>query len=355
MDNASERALQRIVVFRRHLSPACASTPISLQPCAGSSYERIHGDLPSDPVLWQPCTTLEGPPLQDLLYEMAEGEAIAKITINRPTRRNAFRPQTVSELQRVFSHARDDSNVGVVILTGQGTEAFCSGGDQAVRDKHGYVGDDNIGRLNILDVQVQIRRLPKPVIAMVAGYCVGGGHVLHMVCDLTIAADNAVFGQTGPKVGSFDGGYGCSVMARSVSYQCVVGHSSHFLLLRGTGSFEGYCNIQIGQKKAREMWFLARFYTAKEALDMGLINTVVPLAQLEGETVRWCRQILRNSPTALRLLKSALNATDDGHAGLQEFAGNATLLFYGSEEAAEGRNAYMEKRPPDFSKFPRLP
>ncbi|KAH7282147.1 hypothetical protein KP509_35G014700 [Ceratopteris richardii] len=326
MDNASERALQRIVVFRRHLSPACASTPISLQPCAGSSYERIHGDLPSDPVLWQPCTTLEGPPLQDLLYEMAEGEAIAKITINRPTRRNAFRPQTVSELQRVFSHARDDSNVGVVILTGQGTEAFCSGGDQAVRDKHGYVGDDNIGRLNILDVQVQIRRLPKPVIAMVAGYCVGGGHVLHMVCDLTIAADNAVFGQTGPKVGSFDGGYGCSVMARS-----------------------------IGQKKAREMWFLARFYTAKEALDMGLINTVVPLAQLEGETVRWCRQILRNSPTALRLLKSALNATDDGHAGLQEFAGNATLLFYGSEEAAEGRNAYMEKRPPDFSKFPRLP
>lgn len=232
----------------------------------------------------------------------------------------------MAELQRVFSHARDDSDIGVVILTGQGTEAFCSGGDQTVRGKHGYVGDDNIGRLNILDVQVQIRRLPKPVIAMVAGFCVGGGHVLHIVCDLTIAADNAVFGQTGPKVGSFDAGYGCSLMAQSV-----------------------------GQKKAREIWFLARFYSAKEALDMGLINTVVPLPQLEEETLKWCRQIVRNSPTALRFLKSALNAADDGHAGLQELAGNATLLFYNSEEAAEGKNAYLEKRPPDFSKFPRLP
>ncbi|MCO5596257.1 hypothetical protein L7F22_050317 [Adiantum nelumboides] len=324
----SERALQRVAALARHLTPPAASSA-SVQPylcsASSSSHEKIHGDLPSGAALWQPCP-LSGPPFEDLLYEKAAGEAIAKVTINRPSRRNAFRPQTVAELQRAFSHARDDPEIGVVILTGQGTEAFCSGGDQAVRGKHGYVGNDNVGRLNILDVQVQIRRLPKPVIAMVAGYCVGGGHVLHMVCDLTIAAENAVFGQTGPKVGSFDAGYGCSVMAQLV-----------------------------GQKKAREMWFLARFYPAKEALEMGLINTVVPLEQLEEETLKWCRQIVRNSPTAIRFLKSALNAADDGHAGLQELAGNATLLFYGSEEAAEGKNAYMEKRAPDFSKFPRLP
>lgn len=333
--SSSARALHRAAALARQLAPSAASPPLSIPPqlhlhsCSSSttssSYQKIHGEVSSHPPSWQPCR-LPGPDLQDLLYEKAADEGIAKITINRPNRRNAFRPQTVAELQRAFSYARDDSEIGVVILTGKGTEAFCSGGDQAVRGKHGYVGSDNIGRLNILDVQVQIRRLPKPVIAMVAGYCVGGGHVLHIVCDITIAADNAVFGQTGPKVGSFDAGYGCSVMAQLV-----------------------------GQKKAREIWFLARFYNAKEALDMGLINTVVPLSKLEEETVKWCREILRNSPTALRLLKSALNAADDGHAGLQELAGNATLLFYNSEEAMEGKNAFLERRPPDFSKFPRLP
>uniref|UniRef100_A0A453F667 1,4-dihydroxy-2-naphthoyl-CoA synthase n=1 Tax=Aegilops tauschii subsp. strangulata TaxID=200361 RepID=A0A453F667_AEGTS len=249
-----------------------------------------------------------------------------KITINRPDRRNAFRPLTVKELMRAFSDARDDSSIGVVILTGNGSKAFCSGGDQALRDSDGYVDFDSFGRLNVLDLQVQIRRLPKPVIAMVAGYAVGGGHVLHMVCDLTIAADNAIFGQTGPKVGSFDAGYGSSIMSRLV-----------------------------GPKKAREMWFLSRFYAAEEAERMGLVNVVVPLADLERETVKWCRQILRNSPTAIRVLKSALNAADDGHAGLQELGGNATLIFYGTEEAKEGKNAYMERRRPDFSKFPRKP
>lgn len=322
-DDSSSRAVQRAAALSRHLIPpllspnACSSS--------SSSYQRIHGDVPSSPPSWLPCSP-PGAPLLDLLYHKSLPPGIAKITINRPERRNAFRPQTVAELQRVFSDARDDGTVGVVILTGKGTEAFCSGGDQAVRGKHGYVGSDNIGRLNILDVQVQIRRLPKPVIAMVAGYCVGGGHVLHMVCDLTIAADNAIFGQTGPKVGSFDAGYGCSIMAQLV-----------------------------GQKKAREIWFLARFYNAKEALEMGLINTVVPLEKLEDETVKWCREILRNSPTAIRLLKSALNAADDGHAGLQELAGNATLLFYNSDEALEGKTSFLERRPPDFSKFPRLP
>jgi len=233
---------------------------------------------------------------------------------------------TVKELMRAFNDARDDSSIGVIILTGKGTKAFCSGGDQALRDSDGYVDFDSFGRLNVLDLQVQIRRLPKPVIAMVAGYAVGGGHVLHMVCDITIAADNAIFGQTGPKVGSFDAGYGSSIMSRLV-----------------------------GPKRAREMWFLSRFYTADEADKMGLVNTVVPLAELERETVKWCRQILRNSPMAIRVLKSALNAADDGHAGLQELGGNATLIFYGTEEAKEGKNAYMERRRPDFSKFPRKP
>ncbi|CAK9194735.1 unnamed protein product [Sphagnum troendelagicum] len=291
-----------------------------------NKYERLHGSVSRELPVWTQPAMLSGPPFEDILYEKAQDEAIAKITINRPERRNAFRPLTVMELKRAFDYARDDPEVGVVIFTGKGTEAFCSGGDQAVRGKHGYVGSDNIGRLNILDVQVQIRRLPKPVIAMVAGYAVGGGHVLHMVCDLTIAADNAVFGQTGPKVGSFDAGYGCSMMARL-----------------------------IGQKRAREMWFLARFYSAQEAMNMGLINTVVPLEKLEEETVVWCRKILQNSPMAIRLLKSALNAVEDGHAGLQELAGNATLLFYGSDEAIEGKTAYLEGRKPDFSKFPRLP
>ncbi|MEW5308719.1 MAG: hypothetical protein WDW38_000656 [Sanguina aurantia] len=248
------------------------------------------------------------------------------ISINRPEKRNAFRPQTVLELSNCFADARDDPSIGAVILTGEGTLAFCSGGDQDVRGKGGYVGEDSIPRLNVLDLQVQIRRLPKPVVAMVAGYAVGGGHILHMMCDLTVAADNAVFGQTGPKVGSFDAGYGSTQMVRLV-----------------------------GQKKAREMWFLARLYDAQQALDMGLVNTVVPLASLEQETVKWCREMVRNSPTALRILKSAMNAAEDGHAGIQELGGNATMLFYQSEEGDEGRRAYLEKRAPDFSKFKRLP
>jgi naphthoate synthase len=240
--------------------------------------------------------------------------------------RNAFRPETVQELQAAFDDARDDGGIGVVILTGQGHEAFCSGGDQRVRGSGGYVGGDSIPRLNVLDLQRQIRTLPKPVVAMVAGYAIGGGHVLHMICDLTIAADNARFGQTGPKVGSFDGGYGASYMARIV-----------------------------GQKKAREIWFLCRQYDAQQALDMGLVNAVVPLARLEAETVQWCREMLANSPMALRCLKAALNADCDGQAGLQELAGNATLLFYLSEEGQEGKNAYLEKRKPNYAKFPRYP
>eukprot|EP00850_Spirogloea_muscicola_P003727 SM000015S01227 [mRNA] locus=s15:623839:631089:- [translate_table: standard] len=382
----------------------------------GPRGERRHGG-------WTPPAERV---VRRLVPNKAEGEAIAKITINRPERRNAFRPETVKELARAFDHARDDPHVGAIIFTGQvsqgacqarcsarklptralqhclcslpavlpsasraghlgglllehltqdssgravqGDLAFCSGGDQVVRGKGGYVGEaDAVPRLNVLDLQVcvmaaggrgftcrallhlelvklsapqdsqpsawlcwrqqvQIRRLPKPVVAMVAGYAVGGGHVLHMICDLTIAADNAIFGQTGPKVGSFDAGYGCSMMARLV-----------------------------GQKKAREMWFLARFYTAQEALSMGLVNTVVPLKDLENETVRWCREMVRNSPTALRLCKAALNAAEDGHAGLQELAGNATLLFYGSAEGNEGRQAFLEGQAPDFSTFPSCP
>ncbi len=272
---------------------------------------------------WRRDPLSEG--FQDVIYEKS-GEGIAKITINRPEVRNAFRPRTVREMQAAFADARDDGKIGVVILTGAGDKAFCSGGDQKIRGDAGYVGEDEIPRLNVLDLQRQIRSLPKPVIAMVAGYAVGGGHVLHLVCDLTIAADNARFGQTGPKVGSFDGGLGSSYLARVV-----------------------------GQKKAREIWFLCRQYSAQEALQMGLVNTVVPLERLEEETIQWCREILKHSPLALRCLKSALNADCDGQLGLQELAGNATLLFYMSEEAQEGRNAFNQKRPPDFSKFPRLP
>ena len=260
----------------------------------------------------------------DILYYKAEG--MAKIVINRPEVRNAFRPQTVTDMEAAFADAREDSDIGVVILTGAGDKAFCSGGDQSIRGDSGYIGSDGKPRLNVLDLQRQIRTLPKPVVAMVAGYAVGGGHVLHMMCDITIAADNAQFGQTGPRVGSFDGGYGASYMARIV-----------------------------GQKKAREIWFLCRLYDARQALDMGLVNTVVPLARLEEETVQWCREMLANSPTAIRLLKSALNADCDGQAGLQELAGNATMLFYMTEEAQEGRNAFLEKRKPDFGKFPRQP
>jgi len=260
----------------------------------------------------------------DIKYHKAEG--IAKITINRPGRRNAFRPQTVFEMGRAFEDARQDPQIGVIIITGEGDKAFCSGGDQNVRGDAGYVDDEGVARLNVLDFQRQIRTCPKPVIAMVAGYAIGGGHVLHMMCDLTIAADNAVFGQTGPKVGSFDGGYGASYMARIV-----------------------------GQKKAREIWFLCRQYDAREALQMGLVNCVVPLERLEEETIQWCREILANSPMAIRCLKAALNADCDGQAGLQELAGNATMLFYMTAEGQEGRDAYVQKRKPDFTKFPRQP
>ena len=261
----------------------------------------------------------------DIVYEKCS-DGIAKITINRPQVHNAFRPQTVMEMSRALNDARNDAYVGVIILTGMGEKAFCSGGDQKVRGTGGYVGDDGTPRLNVLDLQREIRTCPKPVVAMVAGWCVGGGHVLHMMCDLTIAAENAMFGQTGPRVGSFDGGWGASYMARIV-----------------------------GQKTAREIWFLCRFYNAKEALDMGLVNTVVPLQKLEVETVQWCREMLANSPLALRCLKAALNADCDGQAGLQELAGNATLLYYMTEEGCEGKNAFLEKRRPDFSKFQRLP
>ena len=270
-----------------------------------------------------------GEAIADIVYEVAEG--IAKITINRPEVRNAFRPQTLFELQEAFSLARDDDSVGVIIFTGAGTEAFCSGGDINVRGDDGYLGNDplakkGIGRLNVLDLQIQIRRLPKPVVAMVAGWAVGGGHVLHVVCDLTIAAENAKFGQTGPMVGSFDGGYGAGLLA-----------------------------AHIGQKKAREIWFLCRQYDATEALEMGLVNTVVPVAELEAETVSWCREMLRHSPMALRLLKAGLNAADDGLAGVQQLAGDATLLFYMTEEGQEGRDAFKENREPNFNKFPKRP
>jgi naphthoate synthase len=263
----------------------------------------------------------------DIRYERTD-DGIAKITINRPEVRNAFRPLTIHEMQDAFAHARDESSIGVVILTGEGPEAFCSGGDQRIRGDAGYVDEQRGGtpRLNVLDLQRQIRALPKPVIAMVAGYAIGGGHVLHVVCDLTIAADNARFGQTGPRVGSFDGGLGSSYLARIV-----------------------------GQKKAREIWFLCRQYDAQQALAMGLVNAVVPLARLEEETLTWCREMLQHSPMALRVLKAAHNADCDGQLGLQELAGNATLLYYMSEEGQEGRDAFVEKRPPDFSKFPRLP
>ena len=264
----------------------------------------------------------------DIKYECGINNTtgIAKITINRPEVRNAFRPQTVFELKEAFTLAREDQSIGVIILTGEGPEAFCSGGDQKIRGDKGYIGNDGVPRLNILDVQRQIRVIPKPVIAMVAGYAVGGGHVLHMMCDLTIAAENAQFGQTGPKVGSFDGGWGASYMARI-----------------------------IGQKRAREMWFTCRFYDAKQALDWGLVNDVVSIDLLESKTVDLCNEILERSPMAIRILKAALNADCDGQAGLQQLAGDATMLFYMSEEAQEGRDAFKEKRKPNFKKYPRLP
>ena len=270
---------------------------------------------------WKTCGSYT-----DIKYVKSE-EGIAKITINRPEVRNAFRPLTVREMRSALEDSREDTNIGVIILTGEGDKAFCSGGDQRVRGDSGYK-DNETGhsRLNVLDFQREIRSCPKPIVAMVAGYAIGGGHVLHVMCDLTIAADNAIFGQTGPKVGSFDGGYGSSYLARIV-----------------------------GQKKAREIWFLCRQYNAQQALDMGLVNSVVPLENLEEETLQWSREMLKNSPMALRCLKSAMNADCDGQAGIQELAGNATMLFYMSEEGQEGRNAYLEKRKPDFSKFTREP
>ncbi|WOD37403.1 1,4-dihydroxy-2-naphthoyl-CoA synthase [Nodosilinea sp. E11] len=268
-------------------------------------------------------------PYEDIIYQKADG--IAKITINRPHKRNAFRPKTIVELYEAFSNAREDSRIGVVLLTGAGPHtdgkyAFCSGGDQSVRGHGGYVDEGGVPRLNVLDLQRLIRSMPKVVIALVAGYAIGGGHVLHVVCDLTIAADNAIFGQTGPKVGSFDGGFGASYLSRMV-----------------------------GQKKAREIWYLCRQYSAQEALDMGMVNCVVPVDQLEAEGVQWAQEILQKSPIAIRCLKAAFNADCDGQAGLQELAGNATLLYYMTEEGSEGRQAFLEKREPDFRQYPWLP
>jgi naphthoate synthase len=270
---------------------------------------------------WRPG----GGEYEDIRYELAGG--IAKITIDRPEVRNAFRPETLIEVSGALERAREDPDVGVIVLAGEGPLAFCSGGDQRVRGDTGYVaGGATVGRFHVTDLQVQMRRTPKPIVAMVAGYAIGGGHVLHVVCDLTIAADNARFGQTGPQVGSFDGGYGASLLA-----------------------------AQVGQKKAKEIWFLCRHYSAEEALAMGLVNTVVPLEELEEETVRWCREMLALSPFALRLLKASFNAAEDGLAGIQQLAHDTNLLFYASEEAREGREAYKEKRRPDFGKFPKRP
>jgi len=288
-----------------------------------------HKQAPPEDELYAPIEWRSAGEFTDILYEKADG--IAKITINRPEVRNAFRPQTLAELRDAFNRARDDLDVGSIIFTGAGTEAFCSGGDQRIRGDDGYIGDDQVaqhgvGRLDVGDLHVQIRRLPKPVVAMVAGYAVGGGHILHLVCDLTIAADNARFGQTGPRVGSFDGGFGANLLARN-----------------------------IGVKRAKEVWFLLRLYSPEEALEMGLVNTVVPVDDLERETVAWCREMNALSPLALRLLKASFNAAEDGLTGLQQLSHDATLLFYMTEEGQEGRNAYIEGRPPDFSKFPRRP
>jgi naphthoate synthase len=288
-----------------------------------------HKDAPPEQELYAPIAWQSAAKYGDIRYEKADG--IAKVTIDRPEVRNAFRPQTLTELRDAFGRARDDLEVGAIVLTGEGTEAFCSGGDQRIRGDDGYIGDDDvaqqgIGRLDVGDLHVQIRRLPKPVVAMVAGYAVGGGHILHLVCDLTIAADNARFGQTGPRVGSFDGGFGASLLARN-----------------------------IGVKRAKEVWFLCRLYGAEEALAMGLVNAVVPVDELERETVAWCREMLHLSPLSLRLLKASFNATEDGLTGLQQLSHDATLLFYMSEEGQEGRNAYQQGRSPDFSKYPRRP
>jgi naphthoate synthase len=288
-----------------------------------------HKDAPPEEQLYAPIEWRAEGDYEDIVYE--RGDSIAKITIDRPEVRNAFRPPTLAELRDAFTRARDDIEVATIVFTGAGDEAFCSGGDQQIRGDDGYIGEDEVaqqgvGRLDVGDLHVQIRRLPKPVVAMVAGYAVGGGHILHLVCDLTIAADNARFGQTGPRVGSFDGGFGSSLLARNV-----------------------------GVKKAKEIWFLSRLYDADEALQMGLVNAVVPLADLERETVAWCREMAALSPLSLRLLKASFNAAEDGLAGIQQLSHDATLLFYMTEEGQEGRNAYQQGRSPDFSKFPKRP
>jgi naphthoate synthase len=288
-----------------------------------------HRNAPPEESLYEPVEWESAGEFSDILYDKAEG--MARISINRPEVRNAFRPQTLAELRDAFNRARDDLEVGSIIFTGAGTEAFCSGGDQRIRGDDGYIGDDEVasegvGRLDVGDLHVQIRRLPKPVVAMVAGYAIGGGHILHLVCDMTIAAENARFGQTGPRVGSFDGGFGASLLARNV-----------------------------GVKRAKEIWFLCRHYTAEEAFEMGLVNRVVPLDALEAETVAWCREMSHLSPLSLRLLKSSFNAEEDGLSGLQQLSHDATLLFYMSEEGQEGRNAFQEGRAPDFTKFPKRP
>jgi naphthoate synthase len=290
---------------------------------------RRHKDAPPEENLYAPIEWRAEGDYEDIVYE--RGDSIAKITINRPEVRNAFRPPTLAELRDAFTRARDDIEVATIVFTGAGEDAFCSGGDQRIRGDDGYIGDDavaqeGVGRLDVGDLHVAIRRLPKPVVAMVAGYAVGGGHILHLVCDLTIAADNARFGQTGPRVGSFDGGFGAGLLAR-----------------------------QVGAKRAKEIWFLCRLYDADEAFAMGLVNTVVPLDELERETVRWCREMATLSPLSLRLLKASFNAAEDGLTGLQQLSHDANLLFYMSEEAQEGRDAYVEGRKPDFSKFPKRP
>jgi naphthoate synthase len=294
-----------------------------------AAVPRRHKDAPPEEELYAPIEWRPEADYEDIIYE--RGGAIAKITINRPEVRNAFRPPTLAELRDAFNRARDDIDVAAIVFTGAGREAFCSGGDQRIRGDDGYIGEDQVaqqgvGRLDVGDLHVQIRRLPKPVVAMVAGYAVGGGHILHLVCDLTIAGQNAVFGQTGPRVGSFDGGFGASLLARNV-----------------------------GVKKAKEIWFLSRLYDAQEALDMGLVNAVVPLDELERETVAWCREMAALSPLSLRLLKASFNATEDGLAGIQQLSHDATLLFYMTEEGQEGRNAYQQGRSPDFSKYPKRP
>ena len=290
---------------------------------------KRHKDAPPEDQLYAPIEWSSEGDYEDILYE--RGDAVAKISINRPEVHNAFRPPTLAELRDAFTKARDDTEVAAIIFTGVGTEAFCSGGDQRIRGDDGYIGDDEVakqgvGRLDVGDLHVQIRRLPKPVVAMVAGYAVGGGHILHLVCDLTIAGDNAVFGQTGPRVGSFDGGFGASLLERNV-----------------------------GVKKAKEIWFLSRLYDAQEALDMGLVNAVFPVADLERETIAWCREMAALSPLSLRLLKSSFNAIEDGVTGIQQLSHDATLLFYMTEEGQEGRNAYQQGRSPDFSKYPKRP